>query len=112
MTQSLHQTFIPSLTSSPHLPPLLTGWELQPPVDRHPGSFAPGDVHGELQAARVGERAVCEGERHFIHTSADRFRGVDQQLVQDILVGEGGPLRQHPAVLQRLRVELTSAQLS
>lgn len=106
--QKLHETFISSIPSS-HYPHLLTSWELQPPVDSHSGSFTPRDVHGELQTARVGEGAICEGESHFIHTSADRFRGVDQQLVQDILVGEGRPLRQHPAILQRLGVELPSA---
>lgn len=95
----------------PHTPPpLLTCWELQPPVDGHPGSFTPGDVHGELQTACVGEGAIREGEGHFIYAPADSFRCVDQQLVQDVLVGEGGSLCQHPAVLQRLRVELTSAE--
>lgn len=86
--------------------------ELQPPVDRHAGPFALPDVHGELQAARLPEDAVGEGEVHFVGAAADRLGGVDQQLVQDVLVGEGGALREHPAVLQRLRVELAPADFA
>lgn len=86
--------------------------ELQPPVDRHAGPFTLPDVHGELQAARLPEDAVGEGEVHFVGAAADRLGGVDQQLVQDILVGEGGALCEHPAVLQRLRVELAPADFA
>lgn len=89
-----------------------TGWELQASVDRHPGPFALPDVHDELQAARLPEDAVGEGEVHFVGAAADRLGGVDQQLVQDVLVGEGGALREHPAVLQRLRVELAPADFA
>lgn len=56
--------------------------------------------------------AIGEGETHFIDTPADGFRCVDQQLVQDVLVGEGRALREDPAVLQRLRVELPSAEFA
>lgn len=58
------------------------------------------------------EQAVGEGELHFIGSPADRFGGVDQQLVQDVLVGEGGALGEHAAVLQWLRVELPSADFA
>lgn len=58
------------------------------------------------------EQAVGEGEMHFVSAPADCFGGIDQQLVQDVLVGEGGALGEHPAVLQRLRVELPSADFA
>lgn len=89
-----------------------TCWELQPPVDRHAGPFALADVHGELQAGRLPEDAVGEGEVHFVGAAADRLWGVDQQLVQDVLVGEGGALNEHAAVLQRLGVELAPADFA
>lgn len=88
----------------------LTSWELQASVDGHPGSFCPRDVHGELQASGVRVDAICEGEAHFVGASAHSFGRVNQQLVQDVLVGEGRPLREDPAVLQRLGVELSSAE--
>lgn len=100
----------PSFLPPPPSP--LTCRELQASVDGHSGSFALPDVHGELQAACVRVDAVGEDEIHFICTPADCFRGVDQQLVQDVLVGEGRALREHPAVLQRLRVELPSAEFA
>lgn len=90
----------------------LTCRELQASVDGQAGSFALPDVHGELQAPRVHEQAIGEGELHFISAPADGFGGVDQQLVQDVLVGEGGALGEHAAVLQRLRVELPSADFA
>lgn len=111
--QSTQCVYLPLITDFSHLyHPSLTCWELQASVDRQPGSFAPPDVHGELQAARVRIDAIGEGESHFICPPADCFRRVDQQLVQDVLVGEGGALRQDPAILQRLRVELPSADFS
>lgn len=58
----------------------------------------------------MGVDAISEGEAHLVDPPADGFRGVDQQLIQDVLVGEGGALREDAAVLQRLRVELTPAQ--
>lgn len=90
----------------------LTSWELQASVDSHSGSFTPPDVHHELQTACVRIEAIGEIETHFIGTPADGFRCVDQQLVQDILVGECGAQREDPAVLQRLRVELPSAEFA
>ncbi|TNN46456.1 hypothetical protein EYF80_043373 [Liparis tanakae] len=90
----------------------LTCRELQAPVDGHSGPFAPPDVHGELQAARVRVHAVREREAHLVRPPADGLRRVDQQPVQDVLVGEGGALIQDPAVLQRLRVKLTSAEFA
>lgn len=103
-----------ALFSTPPLPPLAppTCRELQPPVDRHAGPFTLADVHGELQAARLPEHTVGEGEVHFIGAAADQLGGVDQQLVQDVLVGKGGALREHPAVLQRLGVELAPADFA
>ena len=88
----------------------LTCRELQAPVDRHPGPFAPPDVHGELQAAGVHVAAVREGEAHLVGAPADGLGRVNQQLVQDVLVGEGGALREDAAVLQRLGVELPPAE--
>lgn len=90
----------------------LTRWELQASVDGHSGSFAPPDVHGELQAARLCVGAICDRELHFVHTPAYCFRCVDQQVVQDVLVGESGVLCEQPAVFQRLRVELPSAEFA
>lgn len=93
-------------------PSPLTCRELQTSVHRHSWSFALPDVHGELQAVCVYEGAIGEGETHFICTPVDRLRGVDQQLVQDVLVGEGRALCEHLAVFQRLRVELPSADFA
>lgn len=93
-------------------PSRLTGWELQASVDSHSGPFAPPDVHSELQATSVCVDTIGKSEAHFICTPADGFRCVDQQPIQHILVGEGRALREHPAVLQRLRVELPSAEFA
>lgn len=101
-----------TISSAPQDDRFSTCWELQPPVDRHAGSFALADVHGELQAARLPEDAVSQGEVHFVGAAADRLWGVDQQLVQDVLVGEGGALKKHAAVLQRLGVELAPADFA
>lgn len=90
----------------------LTGWELQASVDSHSGPFTPPDVHGELQSACVCVDAIGEIETHFISTAADGFRCVDQQPIQDILVGEGRALCEDPTVLQRFRVELPSAEFA
>lgn len=90
----------------------LTSWELQASVDSHSGSFTPPDVHRELQAPCVRIDPVGEIETHFIGAPADGFRCVDQQPIQDILVGECGAQREDPAVLQRLRVELPSAEFA
>ncbi len=60
----------------------------------------------------MGIDAIGEAETHFVGTPADGFRCIDQQLVQDVLVGEGRALREDPAVLQRLRVELPSAEFA
>ena len=99
----------------PHFLPLtspLTCRELQTSVDGHSRPLALCDVHGELQAVHVREDAIGDCEPHLVSTPADRFRCVDQQLVQDVLVGEGRALRKDPAILQRLRVELPSAEFA
>lgn len=90
----------------------LTCRELQASVDSHSRPLALPDVHGELQPACEGVGAVGEGEAHFVGSSVDRVRRVDQQPVQDVLVGEGGSLSQDAAVFQRLRVKLSPAKFA
>lgn len=90
----------------------LTGRELQASVDRHPGPLALRDVHGELQSAAVRVDAVGEVEAHLVRAAADGFGRVDQQPIQDVLVGEGGASCQNASVVQRLGVELPSAEFA
>lgn len=105
--------FFKPKTAGPRLPlPGLTCWELQASVDGHSRSLALQDVHGELQTACVGVAAIGEGEAHFVGPSVDSIWCVDQQPVQDVLVGEGGTLREDTSVLQWLRVELPSTQFA
>lgn len=89
----------------------LTCWKLQASVDGHSRPLVPCHVHCELQVARVGVDTVGEGEGHLIRSPADSFRCVHQEPIQDILVGEGGALREDAAILQRLGVELPPAEL-
>lgn len=99
--------------SSYEVPPShLTCSKLEASVDSHARPFAPPDIHGELQPTRVGVDAISEGEAQLVGAPANSFGCVNQQLVQDILVGEGGALREDSTVLQGLRVKLASAEFT
>lgn len=96
-----------TLHACPH-----TSWQLQVPADSHRGWQLPGQLHGELQPPCLRVEPVSEREAEAIGVCGGPAPGVNDQLLQDILVGEGGAPGQRLALLRRLCRALPSAQLA
>lgn len=86
--------------------------KLKASVNSEPWSFTLLYIHCELHPPVLSVEAVSDGEAELIVMDAQTVRGVDNQLIQNILVRERRALGQDTPILQGLRVELPPPQLT
>lgn len=89
-----------------------TSWELQVPVDSYRGWLLLRQLHGEFQPPRLRVEPVREGEAKLVCLCRGTTPSVNDQLIQNVLVGEGGAHGQHLSLLWGLCHALSSAELA
>lgn len=76
-----------------------TSGELQDPVDSQCGQLLLWQLHGELQLPCLHVETICNGEAKFIRLRCCTALRINNQLIQNVLVGEGWAQRQHVSML-------------